>query len=283
MRDPETPRAGAVAVLLFLSLTLIEPASALGDDTMTISTDRPSVADYSAVVPIGALQIESGLVVTDTDSVTTLDTPEVLLRYGLLARTELRLTLPDYFWNSPHCTNNNTLVPTVFSHSTGGCQAATTSGSGFGDMAIGLKQHLGVLGGFDFVLIPTLSLPTGARQFSSHGYDPGLMLPWSRSLSPSWTLAGQFAAYWPTEDGSRNYTSEATLLFDRQLTAPWDAFLEYVGDFPQRGGSRQLLHVGTAYKLTPHQQLDFHAAAGLSEAAPRYYVGLGYSYLFLRR
>jgi hypothetical protein len=107
------------------------------------------------------------------------------------------------------------------------------------------------------------------------------MLPWSRSLSANWTAAGQFAAYWPTVDGSRNYTSEATLLFDRQLTAPWDAFLEYVGDFPQRGGSRQLLHGGTAYKLAPNQQLDFHAAAGLSEAAPKFYLGLGYCYLFL--
>jgi hypothetical protein len=263
---------------------MIQPAPATADAAVSISTDRPSVADYSPIVPVGALQIESGLLTTETDSLTTLDLPEVLLRYGLLAKTELRLTLPDYFWNFPHCSNTNaSVVPTVFSHTTGGCAGTNGTQSGFGDMAIGLKQHLGGLGGFDFLLIPTLSFPTGARQFTSGGYDPGLMLPWSRSLSANWTVAGQFAAYWPTQDGSRNDTKEATLLFDRQLTAPWDAFIEYVGDFPQRGGSRQLLHVGTAYKLAPNQQVDFHAAVGLSEAAPKYYVGFGYSYLLLTR
>jgi hypothetical protein len=64
---------------------------------------------------------------------------------------------------------------------------------------------------------------------------------------------------------------------------PWDAFIEYAGDFPQRGGSSQLLHVGTAYKLAALHQIDFHAAAGLSDAAPRWFVGAGYSYLFLFR
>jgi hypothetical protein len=53
------------------------------------------------------------------------------------------------------------------------------------------------------------------------------------------------------------------------------------------GGWQPQLHLGgdatdrTAYKLAPNQQLDFHAAAGLSEAAPKFYVGLGYCYLFL--
>jgi hypothetical protein len=46
---------------------------------------------------------------------------------------------------------------------------------------------------------------------------------------------------------------------------------------------RDLLHAGTAYKLAPDQQIDFHAAVGLSAAALKSYVGLGYSYFFLTR
>lgn len=274
------------AAILWLCMLLIQPAApALAEQPATISTDRPSVADYSPVVPLGALQMESGVLATDTDTLATVDAPEVLLRYGLLANTELRLTVPDYFWNFPHeCTNNKAgPAVSVYSRTISSCSGPNETTSGFGDTAIGVKQHLGALGGFDFLLIPTLSFPIGAQGFSSGGYDPGLMLPWSRSLSASWTVAGQFAAYWPTMDGSRNFTSEATLLFDRQLTARWDAFIEYVGDFPQRGGSRQVLHLGTAYKLAPNQQIDFHAAAGVSEAAPKFYVGAGYSYLFLTR
>jgi hypothetical protein len=73
----------------------------------------------------------------------------------------------------------------------------------------------------------------------------------------------------------------ATLLLDRQLSAPWDAFIEYAADVPEQGGSRQLLHVGTAYKLAAHHQIDFHAAVGLSAAAPRAFMGVGCSHLLL--
>jgi hypothetical protein len=104
-------------------------------------------------------------------------------------------------------------------------------------------------------------------------------LPWSRALSTKWTLGGQVAFYWPTLAGSHNFTGETTFYLDRQLRKPWDAFVEYVGDFPERGGSRQLLHFGTSYKLAPHHQIDFHAAVGLTQSAPDAYVGFGYSFL----
>ena len=114
---------------------------------------------------------------------------------------------------------------------------------------------------------------------SSHGYDPEVQLPWSHKLSTNWIAAGMLSVYWPTQGQSRNTTGQATLLFDRQLTGPWDAFVEYAGDFPQRGGPVHILHFGTAYKLTPHRQLDFHGGAGLSSAAPAYFIGFGYSIL----
>jgi len=236
-------------------------ASAAAPAEVTISTDRPAITESSVVVPEGGFQIENGFLATDTGDHHLLDFPESDLRYGLLGKTELRLSLPDYFHNL----------------------AAPNSGaSGFGDLAIGVKQQLGPLGGFDLSIIPSLSLPTGAQPVSSHGYDPALQLPWSRSLTASWTVAGQLAAYWPTVAGSHRAIDEATLLFDRQLTASCDAFIEYAADVAQRGGTSQLLHVGAAYRLAPHHQLDFHAAAGLSQAAPRSFIGVGYSYLFLR-
>jgi hypothetical protein len=248
----------AVALLLAL---LARPSPSAADTDVTINTDRPAVTDSSVVVPAGALQLENGVQATDSDGRYALDFPETLLRYGLFDKTELRLTVPDYYHNLP---------------------ASLGSASGFGDSAIGVKQQLGPAAGFDVSLVAFVSLPTGAQSLTSHGYDPGVQLPWSHSLPAGWTVAGQFAAYWPTLAGRRDATGEATVLIDRQLTAPWDAFLEYAADFPERGGSRQLLHVGTAYKLTPHQQIDLHAAVGLSDAAPRSYVGIGYSILLLR-
>jgi hypothetical protein len=226
---------------------------------VTIATDRPAVTESSLVVPQGAWQLENGFLATDNDAHYLLDFPESDLRYGLSPKTELRLSLPDYF------------------HPVGG------GANGFGDMAVGVKQQLGPLAGFDLSLVGFVSLPTGATSETSHRYDPGVQLPWSHALPWDLTLAGQVAFYWPTVNGSRNGTSEVTVLMDRQLTAPWDAFIEYAGDFPQRGGSDQLLHVGTAYKLSPHHQIDLHAAVGLSPAAPRSFVGIGYSFLLFGR
>jgi hypothetical protein len=132
--------------------------------------------------------------------------------------------------------------------------------------------------GFDVSLIPSMSLPTGASLISSHGYDAALQLPWSRSLSKNWTAAGQSAVMWPTESGRHNLTGQASAYFDRQLTAPWDAYVEYSGEFPRRGGPQHILDFGAAYKLSPHQQLDVHCGFGLSAAAPGHSIGVGYSF-----
>jgi len=58
----------------------------------------------------------------------------------------------------------------------------STFGNGFDDLSLGFKQQLGpIRGGFDVSLIASVSFPTGANLISSHGYDPTVQLPWSRS------------------------------------------------------------------------------------------------------
>lgn len=218
-----------------------------------ITTDRPSVTDSSIVVPAGSLQFENGFTETTSQGQQTFDGSETLVRFGVASKTELRLNVPDYF-------------------------GQVGASSGLGDLGIGMKQQLGPTAGFDVSLVLSLSLPTGAKAISSHGYDTSAQLPWSRSLSPNWTAAGMLSVYWPTVDGRRNTTGETTFLIDRQLRKPWDAFVEYVGDFPEQGGPRHLLHFGTAYKPTPHQQIDMHFGIGLTSAAVDHFIGVGYSF-----
>jgi hypothetical protein len=233
---------------------------AAGSDAKTapIATDRPAVTDSSVVVSPGSLQVESGWADTVSQRRHAVDGPEMLLRFGVASQTELRLTAPDYVGQ-------------------GG------TGSGFGDLAVGMKQQLGPTpGGFDVSLVLSLSLPTGADAISSHGYDPFVQLPWSRALSSKWTAEGMLSAYWPTEQGRRNLTGETTFVIDRQLTNSCDAFVEYAGDFPNQGGPRNIVHFGTACRPTPHQQLDVHVGFGLSSAAVDHFIGVGYSLVYLR-
>ena len=221
-----------------------------------IATDRPAVTNSSVVVPAGSLQVENGFLETSSQGQNVLDGPESLVRFGVAKRTELRFTVSDYFHNL----------------NAGG-------GSGFGDFAFGVKQQLGpTRGKFDVSVILFLSFPTGTNSVSSGGYDPGLQVPWSRALSTNWTAAGMFSVYWPTQGRTRNVTGESTFLLDRQLTKPWDAFVEYAGDFAEDGGPQHLLHFGTALKITKEQQIDFHVGVGLSSAVVDHLIGIGYSF-----
>jgi hypothetical protein len=182
------------------------------------------------------------------------------VRFGIASKTELRLATPDYFFND---------------------DTASGFATGLGDLSLGFKQQLGpTRGGFDVSLIQSISLPTGASSISSHGYDPTVQLPWSRAVTKSWTAAGMFSLMWPTEGARRNLTGQSSVYFDRQLTPSWDAYVEYSGAFPQRSGPQHVIGFGTAYKPSPHQQLDFHCGFGLSAAAPDHSIGFGYSVRF---
>ena len=254
----------STAVLVFILAGMLplhsQDRSPSADTAGPIATDRPAVTNSSVVVPVGSLQVENGFLETSSQGQSIVDGSESLVRFGIAKRTELRLTVPDYFEN---------------------LSSRDGIGSGFGDVALGVKQQLGPISGkFDVSVIVFLSFPTGTNTVSSGGYDPGLQVPWSRALSANWTAAGMFSIYWPTQSGTRNVTGESTFLLDRQLTKPWDAFVEYAGDFPENGGPRHLLHFGTALKITQQQQIDFHVGVGLSSAAVDHLVGIGYSFRF---
>jgi hypothetical protein len=224
-----------------------------------IATDRPQITSSSIVVPCGSLQLENGFAETGNAGQRSFDFPETSVRLGIAAKTELRFGVPDYFQNGE-----------------------TNSGfsTGLGDMSLGFKQQLGPAKGFDVSIIPTVSFPTGAKAISSHGYDPSLQIPWSRALSKAWTAAGMVSVAWPTQGPSHNLTGQSSIYLDRQLTGPWDAYVEYSGSFPQRGGPQHSIDFGTAYKVSPHQQLDLHCGFGLSSAAPDHSIGFGYSFRF---
>jgi hypothetical protein len=222
-----------------------------------IVTDRPDITESAIVVPKGSLQFENGLTWTSDHGQTALDLSETLVRFGVSDRTELRIVVPNYLDGF----------------------TGRASASGFGDVALGMKQQLGPLPGeFDLSVIVALSVPTGADRISSHGFDPFIKFPWSRDLKEGWSTGGMESLFWYTEDRRRNLTGESTFYIEKQITKPWDAFAEYGGDFAQRGGSKEVAHFGTAYRITPKNQIDFHFGFGLSQATPGRFFAVGYSF-----
>ena len=221
-----------------------------------IATDRPQITNSSVVVPCGSLQLENGFQVSGSVSNSGIDVPETSLRYGILRKTEVRLGLPNYF-------AADAISPGV--------------SGGYGDIVLGLKQQLGPVHGLDVAIIPNVSLPSGSDTRSSHGYDPGFQLPLSRVLTKNWSAAGQVGLSLPTTLTGRVITGQASVYFDRQLTAPLDVYVEYSGAYPQQGGPQHLVDFGGALKVKNREQLDFHCGFGLSSATTAYTVGVGYS------
>jgi len=88
-----------------------------------------------------------------------------------------------------------------------------------------------------------------------------------------------FSVYWPTQGHTRNVTGESTFLLDRQLTKPWDAFVEYAAIF-RRLAAAALAAFWDSSKLAKQHQIDFHVGVGLSSAAVDHLIGIGYSFRF---
>jgi hypothetical protein len=258
---PRTVYICTVLAVIVGTLALQSRAQTCGANAQSpIATDRPQITSSSIVVPCGSLQFENGFQESSDGGQQTFDFPETSVRLGIASKTELRFGVPDYFYNY---------------------DSAPAFSNGFSDLSLGFKQQLGpTWGGFDVSIIASVSFPTGANLISSHGYDPTVQLSWSRSLTKNWTVAGMFSVMWPTQDPRRNLTGQSSVYFDRQLTKLWDAYVEYSGAFPQRGGPQNVIDFGTAYKITPHQQLDFHCNFGLSAGTPDHSIGLGYSVRF---
>jgi hypothetical protein len=247
---------GLVLLVLFAAPPVFGQET--GAEEPELLTDRPDFTETSFAVPAGSLQFESGFTYTNgADGERGFNAPEILLRYGIRPRTELRLGFPDY---------------------------VTVRGGGqrvgqWGDTYLGFKQELGKRGGtYAFSMIPAVTLPTGGSDVSSDRVDPEFVLTWSRELGPQWSVGGIVGYAWATEEDERNGILFPTLSFARSLSDRVGTFFEYAAEFPERGGDAHLFHHGYTYALSPVRQLDFHVGVGLSAAAPDFFIAAGYSF-----
>jgi hypothetical protein len=224
-----------------------------------IVTDRPDVTNSSLVVPRDSLQVENGVNGVARSGATRLDATNSRLRLGVADCLELLLDLPNYVG------------------------ALHGGGSGFGDLAPALKRQLGPLaGGIELSATVGLGLPTGATRVAGRGYQPYLQFPWSRELVDGWAVSGMVTGFWAPDEARRDFTLESNLVISRELARDTELFVEFVGDYPRAGRPIQEINAGGAWRLSPTRQLDFHAGFGLDRDAPRWFLGVGYSFRFDR-
>jgi len=243
---------------LVTALLLLLLATDVPDNVPDIVTDRPDITESAIVVPKASLQFENGVTFSLDHGERSLDLSETLVRLGLSKRFELRLGLPNHIDGF----------------------AASEQVTGFGDPSVGMKYQIGPLPGrFDLSVIAGVTIPS-ATAFSSGGADPFVKFPWSRELGRGWSVGGMQSLFFNSTEAHRPVW-EPVFYLERELTHRWEAFAEYAGDYHSSGApSQQVMHFGTAYKLKPLQQIDFHFGFGLNDTTPQRFFAAGYSFRF---
>lgn len=242
--------------LLLLGALPLAAQSPRPDSAAAITTDRPDFTESAYAVGRGIFQLESGFTVQQLGTNShAMSAPELLLRYGLSNRVELRVGLPDF-------------------------ARAIESGrvrSGAGDAYAGLKVPLldGRAGAL--ALIPALNLPIGADHFTSGSVDPELKVTWSRDLSPRLALASMGYGLLTSAGAERVLVYQHTVTLGRELRESLDAFVEWAGSVSRLDAPDHVAHAGFAIARGPSAQFDVHAGVSLGGGHRRPFLAGGYA------
>ncbi|HUU27057.1 MAG TPA: transporter [archaeon] len=231
-----------------------------------ISTDRPGLTNGTALVPKGALQIESGYSFSRVSDCKEHRLGELLLRLAPGTRLEFRLGVNSY----------------LYTHSPGG------DNSGFSDGSLGLKIKL-FEGqgdpGIESIKISTVlstTLPTGKKIYRENKLQPSaeLILGWDLSGKIGISTSFSYALASAGGDQYNQFAGGAALGFS--LSGRAGCFLEYYGVAVESGygPGTSYLDGGLTYLLSDNCQADIHGGFGLDDQDPDYFIGFGLSYKF---
>ena len=251
------PGRGARTGLLVVALGGLLPGPLAGQGGAPLVTDRPDFTESAVTVPRGGVQLESGYTFTRSDDVDDHTLGEVLLRIGLADRLEARLGLGSHAWVT----------------------AEGNDPSGFEDPSLGLKAVLAreETAGVAVAVLAATSLPIGDGDIGEDDWQPEVKLAVSRGLSETLALAANAGYARASEDGEGFDQGSGSLSLGMGLSERWGAYAEAYGTFPatRSGDDEAVLNGGFTFLVHPLLQLDARAGAGLTAAAPDFFLGVG--------
>lgn len=226
-------------------------------------TDRPDRTESASSVPVGSLQIESGVEYeSDKTNVNTeigsLNIASTLLRYGLFELFELRLG--GNFLSSSIETNSFSLKR-----------------NGITDIMLGAKyafinDHNEIP---DIALMVHFFLPVGAAAFKPATTEPQAILAAAKSLTDNFDLGVNLGTHYNSsaEELFYFYTLAAGIGISEKFGAFAEIYSEVFSDntpFISAGA-------GFTYLLMPNLQLDISGGNGLFNNSKVWYFGAGFS------
>ncbi len=235
---------------------LLVTQTAVAEEELTISPDRPGFADGTGVVAPGHVQLELGARGDFDHHVTDVGAPSLLLRIGLTNLLEVRVVAPDVQIEIPH----------------GEPRARVSSG----DASVGVKVGGTLVGPLSMSAVPFLSLPTGSDGGPARGIDGGVGLNFQLNATDAfaigWNLNLGFTSL-PDRDG-RAFDLAAGIALGYQLTEAFGAFVESYLQYTDGGEKLISAAGGLTYLVTRKIQLDLSGGGGLNgeEKEPPYLI-----------
>jgi hypothetical protein len=244
-----------IAVTISLILT---HASA---QVQEIESDRPDQANTPVLVPKGAFQIETGVMVEKDNTQEQESVNYVfnnsLLKFGLNKYVEARLAF-------------GYLGVKQISD-----QASVSSG--FGPVAVGVKIKLLDQHGVwpQAAVITNVTLKTGAKEFRPPFTSTDVALALYSSITSKLSVTFNGGVKWsgPRPEASWLYATAIGYNLTDKLTT----FVETYGFFPELYPSEHYTDFGFTYKVTPRLVLDTSAGVGLNENAKKVFISSGVS------
>jgi len=250
-----------IAVLHILLLLCFSHVAA---QVEKIDTDRPDQTESAVLVPKKWVQFEFGISQQDNKPGDhEFQHPTLLSKYGISKRIEFRLI--------------TTLSTNIFYNG----QQVKQKESGLAPVELGAKISLWEekkwLPKTSFIFhfaIPKLA----SKKFRADKLAPNFRFTMQNSITDNMAIGYNLGAEW---DG---YSNKATWIYTFapgfNIGKKWYGYIEAFGFVSKENEPEHSLDGGIAYYITPDFKLDLSSGFGISNAAPDWYIALGWSVRF---
>ena len=234
-----------------------------------LESDRPDFTDSSTTVGYRRLQIESGYKYTQAiagdPTHNAHDLPELLVRYGVAERLELRLAWDEGMVFDRYMDRNLGRVVTD---------------NGSTDLDAGFKYAISKQDKWrpQSAITVSVSAPVGSPAQSSRQVDAFVNCLYSWELTKKLSLNCSTGNLWTAELGDHFSRFSQSASVEYELTEKLHVFNEWFAFFRRDSSDNRPQHyydAGLTYLVTPNFQLDWRAGLGLNNAADGFFTGCG--------
>lgn len=239
-----------------LSIILCSFFVATAVQAQSFSPDRPGIGNGSFITPQNMLGVEAGFQYTTSEFTNQVDIGQVLLRYGLAEKVEVRALINSY-------------VSTTF-------DGPVESISGFQDMSAGLKYNfIGENRSTSVSGLVEFSFPVGSDEYTNDEVVPSMVILADRSLNELWGISSNFGYNFGPGSLDDNWFYTFTPSFSFPSNESIAGYFGYAGMYFGNNFNRHWLEGGLTYALERGAQLDVNL--GYETEAEVLFIGAGFA------